>query len=228
MFGTLDSLPLDRAMVFLRRFTHARTPLFPLLLAAGVTAHAAVLLICMQKQMSWRQRVTTASEFTVIWAFWLGLGFRLGWANFLFFFAIPLVLTNVIVNSFVVTNHFLSPLDEDESGDPLATSLTVRAYPWLERLFLNFNFHSEHHLFPRMSPKYAPQVARLLEENWPDSYHSMPHWRAILLAWRTPRVYHDEGHLIDTRNRRLYGTVGHGLEDDAKNEPEPAKISRAF
>jgi fatty acid desaturase len=210
LWGTLDGVPLDRTMRILRRFTNARTPLFPFLLATGVTAHAAALLFCMQKQMTPRQRVTTLSEFLVLWAFWLGLGFWLGWTNFLFFFVIPLIVSNVIVNSFVVTNHFLSPLDT--SGDPLAGSLTVTSYPWIERLFLNFNYHTEHHLFPRMSPKYAPEVARLLKETWPDNYHTLPHGRALMAVWRTPRVYHDEVRLIDTRTQALYGTLGHGLE----------------
>ena len=217
IFGTLDSIPLDRTMGFLRRFTHPRTPLFPFLLAAGVTAHAAVLLFCMQKLMTVRQRLATLSELAVLWAFWLGLGSWLGWLNFLFFFAIPLVVSNAIVNSFVITNHFLNPMDS--SGDVLATSLTVTAYPWVERLFLNFNYHTEHHLFPRMSPKYAPRVARLLEENWPDRYHTLPHLRAFLAVWRTPRVYYDSVHLIDTRNQSLYGTLGHGLED-GRSDPD--------
>ena len=209
-WGTLDHFPLDRSMGFLRRFTNARTPLFPLLMAGGVTAHATALLFFMQKQMTRRQRVVTLAEFFVIWTFWLALGLCLGWANFLFFLAIPLVTANVIVNSFVITNHFLNPLDT--SGDPLASSLTVTVHPWLERLLLNFNYHVEHHLFPRMSSEYAPVVARLLREMWPDRYHSMPHGRALLAVWRTPRAYHDEVHLVDTSTQTLYDTLGHGLK----------------
>jgi len=209
-WGTLDHMPLDRSIGFLRRFSNVRTPLFPFLLAGGVTAHATALLFFMQKQMTRHLRVLTLAEFLVVWAFWPALGVWLGWANLLFFFAIPLVTANVIVNSFVVTNHFLNPLDT--SGDPLADSLTVTSYPWLERLLLNFNYHTEHHLFPRMSPKYAPVVARLLREMWPDRYHSLPHGRALLAVWRTPRAYHDETHLVDTRTQTLYGTLGHGLD----------------
>jgi fatty acid desaturase len=211
-WGTLDQVPQDRAMGFLRRFAHARTLLFPFLLLTGITGHAVALLFFMQKQLTAKQRVATLSEFLVLWAFWLSLGFWLGWKNFLFFFAIPLLLTNVIVNSFVVTNHFLSPLDEEENGDPLATSLTVTIHPWLAWLLLNFNYHTEHHLFPRMSPRYAPAVARLLAETWPDRYHALPHGRALLAVWRTPRPYYDGLRLIDPRSQTLYGTLVHGLE----------------
>jgi fatty acid desaturase len=209
-WGSVDDVPQDRTMGILRRFTNARSLLFPFLLATGVTAHAAGLLFFTQKQMTPQQRMATLTEFLVLWAFWLALGFWLGWVNFLFFFVIPLLLTNLIVNSIVVTNHFLNPLDE--TGDPLATSLTVTMHPCIERLLLNFNYHTEHHLFPRMSPKYAPQVARLLKETWPDRYHQMPHGRALLAVWRTPRAYHDRVQLIDTRRHKLYGTLGHGLE----------------
>lgn len=222
-WGRLDRLPLDRIMGFLRRFANARTPLFPLLLAAGVTGHAAALLFFMQKQMTPRDRVTTLSEFSVLWAFWLALGFWLGWTNFMFFFAAPLVIANVIVNSFVATNHFLSPLDS--SGDPLATSLSVTTHPWIERLLLNFNYHTEHHLFPRMSSRYTPAVADLLRETWPDRYHSLPHGRALLAVWRTPRAYHDDARLVDTRNRRLYGTLGYGL--DSPDEANAGKDREA-
>jgi fatty acid desaturase len=211
-WGTLESAPMDRIMGLLRRFANSRTPLFPFLLATGVTGHAAALLVSMRKQMTPQQRMVTLTEFLVPWAFWLLLGFWLGWANWLFLFVIPLLLANVMINSFVVTNHFLSPLDD--TGDPLASSLTVTTHPWIERLLLNFNYHAEHHLFPGMSPKFAPQVARLLKETWPDRYHQLPLGRALLAVWRTPRIYHDRLHLIDTRSHLLCGTLGHGLEED--------------
>ncbi len=211
-WGTIDGGPQDRTMHFVRRFTKARSPLFPFFLSVGVTAHAAALLFCMQKQMTRRQRMATLTEFLVLWSFWLSLGFWLGWVKFAFFFVIPVLLANLIVNSFVVTNHFLNPLDD--TGDPLASSLTVTTNLWLERLLLNFNYHTEHHLFPRMSPKYAPQVARLLKETFPDRYHQLPHGRALLAVWRTPRVYHDHVQLIDMDSRALYRTLGYGLEED--------------
>ncbi len=215
-WGPSDGDPLDPAMGFLRRFANARTPLFPFFLATGLTAHAVALLFSTQKQMTRQQRVATLTEFLGVWVFWLSLGFWLGWGKFLFFFAIPLLVANVVINSFVVTNHFLSPLDD--TGDPLAGSLTVTTHPRIEWLLLNFNYHTEHHLFPRMSPKYAPQVARLLKETWPDRYHQLPHGRALLAVWRTPRVYRGHVQLIDTRTEALYGTLGHGL--DPQNIPQ--------
>jgi len=211
-WGTVDGSPVDRTMLFLRRFTNARTPLFPFLLSVGVTDHAAALLFCLQKRMTRREGVATLGEFVILWFFWLSLGFWLGWVNFAFFFAIPLLLANLILNSFVVTQHFLNPLDD--TADPLASSLTVTTSRWIERFLLNFNYHTEHHLFPRMSPKYAPRVAQLLKERFPDRYHQLPHGQALLAVWRTPRVYQDHLQLVDLAEHSLYRTLGHGLEKD--------------
>lgn len=222
-WGLIDGAPQDRAMRFLRRFTNARSPVFPLLLSTGVTAHAAALLLASQPRMTRRQRVATLTEFLIPLVFWLGLGAWLGWVHYLFFYLIPLLIANLIINSFVVTNHFLNPLDD--AGDPLASSLTVTTYGWIARLLLNFNYHAEHHLFPRMSSKYAPQLAHLLKELWPDRYHQMPHGQALLAVWRTPRVYYDRVRLIDLRDHALYGTLGHGL--DPARTPAEAETPRA-
>jgi fatty acid desaturase len=222
-WGSSESAPLDPVMGLLRRFIHARSPLFPFLLATGLTAHASVLLFCLGKRLTLRQRAETLAEGVLLWLFWLGLGFWLGWVNFLFFFVIPLLLANTVVNSFVVTNHFLNPLDD--TGDPLVSGLTVTAHPLLERLFLNFNYHVEHHLFPRMSPKHAPLVARLLKETWPDRYHCLPFARALLSVWRTPRVYRGRTQLVDANGTVVYGTLGYGL--DAHNIAEQGGTPRA-
>jgi len=214
-WGTAQSVPADRVMGQLRQFANCRTWLFPFLLATGVTGHAAALLLGLRKHMTRPQRRTTLIEFAAVWLFWLCLGFWLGWINLVFFFLIPLLLANVLINAFVITNHFLSPLDD--GNDPLASSLTVTTYPWVERLLLNFNYHAEHHLFPGMSPKYAPQVSQLLKETWPDQYHQMPFHIAVWAVWMTPRLYYDRTRLIDTRTRTLHGTLGFGL----KNSTDP-------
>ena len=180
-----------------------------------MTGHAAALLFGLRKHMTRPQRRTTLIEFAAVWLFWLCLGFWLGWINLVFFFLIPLLLANVLINAFVITNHFLSPLDD--GNDPLASSLTVTTYPWVERLLLNFNYHAEHHLFPGMSPKHAPQVSQLLKETWPDQYHQMPFHIAVWAVWMTPRLYYDRTRLIDTRTRTLHGTLGFGL----KNSTDP-------
>jgi fatty acid desaturase len=61
-WGILGLAPQDPSMAFLRRFTNPRSLAFPLLLAGGVTGHAAALLFCMQKQMTGKQRAATLTE----------------------------------------------------------------------------------------------------------------------------------------------------------------------
>ena len=209
-WGTAQSVPADCIMGQLRQFTNPRTWLFPFFLATGVTGHAAALLFGLRKEMTANQRRTTLIEFAAVWLFWVALGFWMGWINLVLFFLIPLLLANVLINSFVITNHFLSPLDD--GNDPLASSLTVTTYPWVEGLLLNFNYHAEHHLFPGMSPRYAPLVSELLKESWPDHYHRLPFRKAVWAVWMTPRLYYDRTRLIDTRNGTLYGTLGVGAE----------------
>lgn len=210
-WGTIVDPPLEPGMRFLRRFTNPHSLMFPIFLCAGVTAHATALLLLNQPRMTRRQYALALIEFLVVLSFWLVLGLWLGWVNWLFFYLVPLLVANVIINSFVVTNHFLSPLDD--GGDPLASSLTVRTYRWLERLLLNFNYHAEHHLLPGVSPRYAPQITRLLEQIWPDRYQQMPYGRALLAVWRTPRVYFDPVSLVDLRDGTRYATLGHGLNE---------------
>ena len=210
-WGTIVDPPLEPGMRFLRRFTNPYSWMFPILLCTGVTAHGAALLFFNQRQMTRRLRIVTLIEFFLPLMFWISLGLWLGWVHWVFFYLIPLLVANLIINSFVVTNHFLSPLDD--GGDPLTSSLTVTTYRWVEWLFLNFNYHTEHHLLPGMNPKYAPQVGRLLQELWPDRYQQMPHGKALLAVWRTPRVYFDPVSLIDQRDGTRYGTLGHGLNE---------------
>ncbi|HEY6970690.1 MAG TPA: fatty acid desaturase [Candidatus Angelobacter sp.] len=214
-WGTTVDLPKEPGMRFLRRFTGPHSLIFPILLCTGVSGHGAALLFLTQRQMNRRQRIVTLIEFFLPLGFWVFLGLWLGWVHWVFFYLIPLLIANLIINSFVVTNHFLNPLDD--GGDPLASSLTVTTYRWLERLLLNFNYHAEHHLLPGINPKYAPQVTRLLQELWPDRYQQMSHRKALLAVWRTPRVYFDQVSLIDLRDGTRYGTLGHGLNESKKS-----------
>jgi fatty acid desaturase len=66
-----------------------------------------------------------------------------------------------------------------------------------------------------------PRIAQVLKETWPDRYHHLPQGRALLAVWRTPRVYQDPVHLVDTSSHALYGTLGHGLELESRSQPSP-------
>ena len=152
-------------------------------------------------------------------ALWAAVAWLVGPLSFLFIYALPILVANAIVMSFIVTNHSLSPLTE--VNDPLVNALTVTLPPWLEWITMGFGLHVEHHLFPAMSPRYAPAVRRLLLERWPQQYQSMPLTRALRLLHRTARVYKDATTLIDPPSGREYATLHasdvqlHGREQGA-------------
>lgn len=143
---------------------------------------------------------------------WLALAVAIGPIDFLFAYVIPLLIGNWIVMSYIATNHLLNPLTP--VNDPLANSLTVSVPRWVDVLHFNFSHHTEHHIFPGMNPKYAPQVKALVKQLWPERYHEMPHWKALLTLWRTPRLYRERVELVDPVRGLAYPVLGAGLDPD--------------
>ncbi len=94
----------------------------------------------------------------------------------MFAFVLPLLVANAIVMGFILTNHSLSPLTH--VNDPLMNSLSVTTPRLVEWLTLGFGFHVEHHLFPAMSARHAPEVCAWLRAHYPRKYQSMPLLRA--------------------------------------------------
>ncbi len=141
-------------------------------------------------------------------AVWATVAALVGFVPFLFAFVIPLLVANVIVMSFIVTNHSLSP--RVELNDPLVSGLSVTASRWIEWITLQFGYHVEHHLFPAMSSRNARLVRELLRKRWPRRYQSMPLRRALRELHRTARVYKDAVTLIDPRTGREYPTLRPG------------------
>ncbi len=208
-YSTLDDYQQRRSLRVLQKVAPMRSLLFFPLFGMWFTMHAFQMLVRVQRDGTWRERVVTLAQYLLPLTLWLSLGFWLGWAHFAFFYLIPLFVGNFIVISYIATNHLLNPLLHTE--DPIAGSLTVRTFRLLDILHLNFSHHTEHHIFPAMSPKYAPQVRALLKQFWADKYQEMSHWQAMLTLWRTPRLYLDDVRLVDPHTEEVYGTLGNGL-----------------
>jgi fatty acid desaturase len=138
-------------------------------------------------------------------AIWAVVAALVGFVPFLFIFVLPLVVANVMVMSFILTNHSLSP--RVEINDPLVSGLSVTAPRWFEWLTLRFGYHVEHHLFPAMSSRHAGAVRDLLRARWPTRYQSMPLGTALRELHRTARVYKDAVTLVDPRTGREYATL---------------------
>ena len=137
---------------------------------------------------------------------WIGLGLAFGPEVLIFGWLIPLMLGNVVVMSYILTNHCLSPLTE--LNDPLANSLTVTMPGWFERYTLQFGMHVEHHLFPSVSGRHADKIRAQLIARWPDRYRSLPLFTALARLWRSGRVYKDATTLIDPRSGVESPTLG--------------------
>ncbi|MBS1716105.1 MAG: fatty acid desaturase [Armatimonadetes bacterium] len=164
---------------------------------------------------------TAHEKWTLFWqwllplAFWVTVSSMLGVNVFVWGYFVPLLVGNAIAISYIVTNHFLNPLDEPDEADPLSHSLSVTLPKWLS--FLDpwhqyFGAHVAHHMFPMAPAKHARQIEAKIAELWPDRYHVMPIMTALKLLWQTPWVYEDKTTLLDPNRQERAGTLGHGLD----------------
>lgn len=138
-------------------------------------------------------------------AVWATVAVLVGFLPFLFVFVLPLAVANVIVMSFILTNHSLSPMVE--INDPLVSGLSVTTPRWVEWMTLQFGYHVEHHLFPAMSSRHAQKVRELLLAKWPERYQSMPLATALRQLHRTARVYKDAVTLVNPRTGEEFPTL---------------------
>lgn len=210
--ATLEQYHQRPALRILYRLVPVKSILFFAVLSVWLSFHAVIVLVQTLPRLGRRARLRLGIETMIPLLLWIGLAIGLGWRHFPFFYVIPVLIGNFVLMAYIATNHMLNPLLEDD--DPLAGSLTVTVPKVLDILHSNFSHHTEHHIFPAMSTKYVPHVKRLLQELWPDRYHVMPLWQALLTLWRTPRLYLDNVRLVDPHSGTTYGVLGHGLDPD--------------
>lgn len=176
-------------------------------LLLGFTVQSAHQLIAAREREFLRPRafrLALLETFAGV-AIWATVAVLVGFVPFLFVYVLPLLVANVIVMSFILTNHGLSP--RVEINDPLVSGLSVTAPRWIEWLTLQFGYHVEHHLFPAMSSRHARSVRALLRSRWPGRYQSMPLRKALAELHRTARIYKDAVTLVDPRTGREFATV---------------------
>jgi fatty acid desaturase len=163
----------------------------------GFTVQSAHQLIAARKYRTLspaahrRAYIETAAGIAV----WASVAALVGGVAFLFVFAVPLLVANAVVMSFILTNHSLSP--RVVINDPLVTGLTVTTNRWVDWATLRFGYHVEHHVFPAMSSRHAHLVRAQLVRRWPERYQSMPLVDALGALHRTARVYKDATTLFD-------------------------------
>jgi fatty acid desaturase len=125
--------------------------------------------------------------------FWLSVCVLTGWRGTLFVVLIPMMVSNFIVMSYIVTTHMLCPMVQ--SPDPLRTSMSVTTNKVFDVLHFHFSHHLEHHLFPAMCSRYYPLVRRCLRRHFADHYIAPSHGRALVALFLTPRLY-DGAHTL--------------------------------
>lgn len=181
-------------------------------LSVTFTAHSMKMFFHFIKDFNPKNRKIVLGQFLLPWAVWISLLFVMGFGKWFFAFLLPLLIANVIVMSYISTNHRLNPIVP--VNDPLANSLSVTVPKWVDVLHFNFSYHTEHHIFSTMSPKYYPLVKKHIKEMWPERYHEMPMGKALIALWKTPRVYYQQKELIEPKKANVYGSLGNGLNPD--------------
>ena len=131
-----------------------------------------------------------------------------GAENFLWLVFIPFCIQNYVILSYISTNHNISPLTK--INDPLENSLTVTTNRVCDFFHLNFGYHVEHHLFPRVSCRHAKTIHHHLKVMYPDKYKHMPKWKALVYLYQTPRIYKNNEELIHPKTLKTYPTIATG------------------
>jgi fatty acid desaturase len=148
-------------------------------------------------------RVT--KEFVAISILAIAYTYFIGMNNFLWLVAIPFLIQNYVVLSYICTNHNISPLTK--VNDPLENSLTVTTHPIIDFVHLNFGYHVEHHLFPRVSGRHAKKVHEELNKLYPQKYKHMPKWKALKYLYQTPRIYKNSNELVNPKTLETFPTL---------------------
>jgi len=176
-------------------------------LVLGFTVQSAHQLIAAERRgfLTRRQRRIAIGETLVAIAIWGTLAALVGFVAFWWMFVMAHVVANIVVMSFILTNHALSP--RVPVNDPLITGLSVTVPRWFEWLTLRFGFHVEHHLFPAMSTRHAHLVRAQLVARWPERYQTMPLGTALGALHRTARIYKDDTTLVDPRTGAEFPTL---------------------
>lgn len=141
------------------------------------------------KSRSW---VTEKVQSIVLLLCWIGLAIYSGW-DAVYTVLIPFLGANVIIQSYIVTNHWLRP--HTQRNHPLENTLSLLVPEWLDRLHFRFSHHVEHHMLPGVSSVYLPRVRCWLQKEVPGELALARHAEAIRWLYRTPRTYQSNAEL---------------------------------
>ncbi|MCG8668501.1 MAG: fatty acid desaturase [Pseudomonadales bacterium] len=172
-----------------------------LFLFYSFTLHSQVVLWLQTKHRKefkgFKRKQAIAGMFLLL-AGWIALGFILGLEAALYGIVLPHLIGNAVVQSYILTNHFLRP--QTAINDPVNNSMSLKSLPLWDKLHFNFSHHVEHHLFPKLPMNKAPRLRKWFLENMPERYVFPTHSTAIKYLYKTPKVYADSLTLIDVND----------------------------
>lgn len=94
----------------------------------------------------------------------------------------PVFIASALVSWYFFTNHGLKPIGDH--SDILAATTSVIVPELCNKLHSNFSYHTEHHLFPTMNPRFYPLVRKLLKQHFSGRYHCVPMAEAWSNLWQ--------------------------------------------
>jgi len=172
--------------------------------------HAIITLFIHSVQYDYWSESRRRKQIALFFAeagFWVAVAAAVGPFHFLFLYILPMVVANMLQMSYIATNHLIC----DETRDvnvPLANSLSVSVPRWLSWLHLNFGYHIEHHIFPYMNARHAPQVRAAIEARYGKRYRSLPLLEALRVLYSTPPVHLSQKELVDLDTGAVFSTLG--------------------
>jgi fatty acid desaturase len=161
------------------------------------TFHTQIVLLLTSKHsplfVGLRRRLAIA-ETLAFAGVYAALGVAAGPLGALLVVVLPLAVGNFVVMVYLATNHFMRPLTT--RNDALDNSMSVRTWPLLDALHFRFSHHVEHHMFPRVSSRFYPQLRAFLQREARERYVCPSHLTALRYLYSTPRIYLDAKTLV--------------------------------
>ena len=172
--------PLRHPLVLFHFVTYTLRHLLTALLPGSVRPS----IVTFKPRYTKTQRATLIAEIAFIALIQFGLWRLMRGEALRYVFAgvLPLFVASSVTMAYIWTNHILNPLCEH--ADPLVGSTSVAVPRWADWLHDNFSYHTEHHIFPSMNPRYYPLVAKLLKEHFPERYNRLPFREAWRRIWQ--------------------------------------------
>ncbi len=147
--------------------------------------------------MSAKKRIAIVGELSVILTIHLIILACLQFSplKILFGYLLPISIGYAGLIFYIYTNHMACRMTS--VNDPLINSISLRVPKLVDKLHLNFSYHTEHHIFPGMNSDYYPLVQELLKIHYPGRMNLLNAGDAWRLLMQTPRHYKDENTFTD-------------------------------